>query len=188
MNDLKIKIKQSTLSLVIEQGFEGATISKIVKASGISNGGIYSNFKNREAVFTEIYSDIKDQLNKTILFEITEHDSCRQALYRYWIARTRYGLTNPAHLKYIDLFISSPYYSAAQLGSQYQILNQVMLKAMDENEIIRLDTDYLLIDLNANINGLLKYAALKPIQVTDDFIDSMFKKYWRSILNLGTIF
>ena len=50
-----------TSTLIAEKGFEKTAISDIVKASGISKGGIYWHFKNRDEIILAIVENIFTQ-------------------------------------------------------------------------------------------------------------------------------
>jgi hypothetical protein len=185
VGDMREKILMSTLSLVTESGFQGASISKIIEKSGVSNGGIYSAFKNRDAIFEALYWNIKEDLNEKHFVNFHPNLSFYDALYQYWNSKIIFGLKHPDKLKYLDQFYHSPYYSKLNLTNNYTVFTEILKKAIKNKQVVDLDVDFILIDINSNINSVFKYLSIKSIENQQQFIEMSFRKYWRSIINLN---
>lgn len=72
--ELRIKIKECAKKMFEEEGFKHFRIQKITKEVGISLGGLYSFFENKEALYKEIIRDEKNRIRLKISTWI-EHDN-----------------------------------------------------------------------------------------------------------------
>ena len=55
--DRRKQIKEIALELFINKGYAKNTMEEIVQAVGISKGGMYHHFSNKEEIFTELLED-----------------------------------------------------------------------------------------------------------------------------------
>lgn len=51
------RIKEAVIRLVLEQGFEGASVSKIAKEAGVSPSTVYVYYENKEQMLASIYEE-----------------------------------------------------------------------------------------------------------------------------------
>lgn len=80
----KKKILESALALFCEKGYNKTSMNDIVKESGISKGGIYYYFENKEAIFCELGDNILEN-RKNILDKLPESLSSKEKLKAYII-------------------------------------------------------------------------------------------------------
>jgi AcrR family transcriptional regulator len=72
--ELKIKIKEIASTMFIHQGFKDFRIQELTKQVGISLGGFYTFYKDKEALYEEILRDEKHRIRKKILAIIEEEN------------------------------------------------------------------------------------------------------------------
>ena len=60
--ELRMKIKECGKKMFEEEGFKSFRIQKLTKEVGISLGGFYSFFENKEALYKEIITDEKNRI------------------------------------------------------------------------------------------------------------------------------
>lgn len=65
--ELKIKIKEAASKMFMQQGFKDFRIQQLTKQVGISIGGFYTFYKDKEALYEEILRDEKNRIRKKIL-------------------------------------------------------------------------------------------------------------------------
>lgn len=64
--DLRIKIKESGKKMFENDGFKNFRIQKLTKEVGISLGGFYTFFENKESLYREIIHDEKNRIRLKI--------------------------------------------------------------------------------------------------------------------------
>ena len=72
--ELKIKIKEIAAIMFMQQGFKDFRIQQLTKQVGISLGGFYTFYKDKEALYDEILRDEKNRIRKKILTIIEEEN------------------------------------------------------------------------------------------------------------------
>lgn len=71
---LRIKIKEIASTMFMQQGFKDFRIMELTKQVGISLGGFYTFYKDKEALYEEILRDEKNRIRKKILTIIEEEN------------------------------------------------------------------------------------------------------------------
>lgn len=60
-------IKDAVVQLVLEEGFQGTSISKIAKAAGISAATVYIYYENKDTMLREIYTEYAQDMFQNVL-------------------------------------------------------------------------------------------------------------------------
>jgi AcrR family transcriptional regulator len=55
-------IKEAVVKLILQEGFHGASISKIAKMAGVSPATVYIYFENKENMLQEIYREYSEEI------------------------------------------------------------------------------------------------------------------------------
>ncbi|MHA1993587.1 MAG: TetR/AcrR family transcriptional regulator [Candidatus Hodarchaeales archaeon] len=101
-------IINSSLELVKDLGFTGISISKIAKQANISPATIYIHFKNKEDLFTKLYTKIRTEMSNGALQGIHEKMDMEQIFKSIWINSFSYNLNHPDYLIYREKFEKTP--------------------------------------------------------------------------------
>jgi len=72
--EIKIKIKQFGKKMFEKEGFKNFRIQKLTNEVGISLGGFYTFFENKEALYKEIISDEKSRIRLKIITSIEQNN------------------------------------------------------------------------------------------------------------------
>lgn len=72
--ELKIKIKKAASKMFMQQGFKDFRIQQLTKQVGISLGGFYTFYKDKETLYEEILREEKNRIRKKILTIIEEEN------------------------------------------------------------------------------------------------------------------
>ncbi len=72
--ELKIRIKETASKMFMHQGFKDFRIQQLTKQVGISLGGFYTFYKDKEALYEEILREEKNRIRKKILTIIEEEN------------------------------------------------------------------------------------------------------------------
>lgn len=71
---IRIKIKQYGKEMFEKDGFKNFRIQKLTKQVGISLGGFYTFFKNKESLYREILNDEKNRIRAKIIDWVKEYN------------------------------------------------------------------------------------------------------------------
>lgn len=71
---LKMRIKEIASIMFMQQGFKNFRIQQLTKQVGISLGGFYTFYKDKETLYEEILRDEKNRIRKKILTIIEEEN------------------------------------------------------------------------------------------------------------------
>ncbi|MHB8090302.1 MAG: TetR/AcrR family transcriptional regulator [Syntrophales bacterium] len=108
-SDKRREIINAALELMAEQGFHGAPMAMIAQRAEVAAGTIYCHFVSREALITEVYSEVE----KKVVAAIAENDDQSRPLREQFIfAGARllsYFIANPVDFRYIEQYHNSPY-------------------------------------------------------------------------------
>ncbi|SHL04438.1 transcriptional regulator, TetR family [Anaerocolumna jejuensis DSM 15929] len=72
--ELKLRIKETASKMFMHQGFKDFRIQELTKQVGISLGGFYTFYKDKEALYEEILRDEKNRIRKKIIMIIKEEN------------------------------------------------------------------------------------------------------------------
>ena len=117
-------IINASLELVKELGFTGISISKIAKQANISPATIYIHFKNREDLFTKLYTKIRTSMSDGALDGVNEEMDIEQVFKSIWINSFSYNLNNPDYLIYREKFEQTPMMENIK-GEDFKLYNYV---------------------------------------------------------------
>ena len=56
-------IKQAVIKLILKEGFQGTSISKIAKEAGVSPATVYIYYENKEVMLRDIYHEYAEEIN-----------------------------------------------------------------------------------------------------------------------------
>jgi len=73
------QIKEIALKLFVDKGYSKITMEEIVQAVGISKGGMYHHFSNKEEIFLELLRD-GDEYRKDIVQKSMRENLCSNLL------------------------------------------------------------------------------------------------------------
>lgn len=60
-------IKNAVVQLILEEGFQGASVSKIAKAAGVSPATVYIYYENKDAMLRDIYQEYTEDTIQYLL-------------------------------------------------------------------------------------------------------------------------
>lgn len=106
-NERKALIIKHAFNVFSEKGYSNTTVDDIVKASGVSKGGIYTYFKSKEEIFLAIAEE-RLNLRKNLINDFSKHmtSSEKVRLYIQWILDWVQDVKNILQLKFTFEFWS----------------------------------------------------------------------------------
>ena len=130
-------IINSSLKLVKELGFTNISIAKIAKQANISPATIYIHFKNREDLFTKLYTKVRTDMSNGALQGINEKMDIEQTFKSIWTNAFLYNLEHPDYLIYREKFEQTPMMEniKRQDFELYNYVNNLFLRGINEQII-----------------------------------------------------
>jgi AcrR family transcriptional regulator len=176
-------IINTSLELVKELGFTGISISKIAKQANISPATIYIHFKNREDLFTKLYTKIRTDMSNGALREVNEEMEVEQIFKSIWINSFSFNLNHPIHLIYREKFEQTPMMENIKLEDfkLYNYVNNLFKRGKKEQIIKDLPLPLLTAFAFVPIITLLNFHFMGLINMDEDRITEACEIAWNAI-------
>ena len=71
-------IKKAVVEIILEQGMNGASISKIAKSAGVSPATVYIYYENKDEMLRDIYNEYAEDIFSHLLHQLDSHMSGEQ--------------------------------------------------------------------------------------------------------------
>ena len=105
----KCAIFESTLRLVMKQGFHGSPMSQIAHDACVATGTIYHYFSSRDELIIELFKHCRSRIGDA-MFKIEEQELPYPRYFiAIWINLVNFYTTYPEVLSFMEQFFSSPY-------------------------------------------------------------------------------
>jgi len=176
-------IINASLELVKELGFTGISISKIARQASISPATIYIHFKNREDLFTKLYTKIRTEMGEGALQGIQEKMDVEQIFKSIWVNSFSYNLDHPDHLIYREKFEQTPMMENIK-QEEFELYIQVknlFQRGIKENVIKDLPVPLLISFAFIPIITLLKFHLEGMINMDEKNITGACEIAWNAI-------
>jgi AcrR family transcriptional regulator len=181
-------IFNTALTLFVEHGFHGTATAKIAKEAGVANGTLFLYFPTKDQLIQELYIDIKEQLNNTILLDYDESWKLKDRFYHIFKTSINWSLDNKNEFRFIQMVHSSPYIHqiAEATLNKYVHSHLTLLEEGSQQKIIKnLPADFLLSLVSNHIFGLHQY--LSNQQLEDKKRNKLINQAVELIWNMLTI-
>ncbi len=118
----KERILAAAIKLVADSGIENFTAKKAAHKCGISEGSVFSNFKNKEILLSESLHFIDAQLDEKLKeAQWTENDAF-QNVKNLWEVYFRFLTENPQYAKFYNQYRHSSFYNRDIVKEQISTL------------------------------------------------------------------
>ena len=131
-------IKEAVIKLILQEGFHGASISKIAKMAGVSPATVYIYYDNKENMLQDIYSeyseDIYDYLSDRVSRDMGGPQLIEMLIRSYY----DYIVEHKEIYSFVEQFSSCPSL-ASQCSGKKKICNNIfnLITEMKQNKVIR---------------------------------------------------
>lgn len=102
-------VKQKSIELLVEVGFEGFTMNKLAKACGISVATLYIYYEDKDDLILKVGKEEVARLSKIMLEDLDPESSFADGLRQQWKNRARCMLENPLSAQMIEQLRTSSY-------------------------------------------------------------------------------
>ena len=176
-------IVKSSIQLINTVGFDGISISKIARKAKVSPATIYIYFKNKEDLFTSLYTDIREKMSQGALQGIQEGMTTEEKFKSIWYHSFTFNLMHPDYLTYREQFEQTTMMKniKPQDFQLYQTVDELLRRGIREKTIQDYPLPTLTAFAYAPIITLLKYHQAGVIKMDEDNIMQACEIAWNAI-------
>jgi AcrR family transcriptional regulator len=130
-------IKEAVVKLILEEGFHGASMSKIAKKAGVSPATVYIYYENKDIMLQQIYQEYSEEIYNHLLNKVCENMDGKEFIEV--LLRSYYGYIQEHEevFRFVDQFSSCPALAnRCEQKKSSKVLN-ILLKEMKEKKIIK---------------------------------------------------
>lgn len=144
-DDEKAKgIKEAVIKLILQEGFHGASISKIAKMAGVSPATVYIYFENKEMMLQDIYREYAEDVFAYLLDDACKGKDGHQLVEFLIRGHYNFILNHKEIFNYVEQFSNCP--ALASGCSREHVFGKIhnLLDEMKKNQIIKNYSDEIL--------------------------------------------
>ncbi len=97
-------IREKAVEMIVNEGFDGLSMSKLAKAAGVSPATIYIYYKNREDLLHKIFNDSQKAFAEYALKNFNPELSLEEGLWIQWKNRMNFILEYPVYFQFFEQF------------------------------------------------------------------------------------
>ncbi len=101
-------IKQAVIKLILAEGFQGASISKIAKEAGVSPATVYIYYDNKDAMLLDIYREYYDEVYTYLDNQVKQEMTGEQFIESLIRAYYQYIMEYDEIFHFVEQFSSCP--------------------------------------------------------------------------------
>lgn len=181
-DDKQDSIKRSVVQLILQEGFQGTSISKIAKLAGVSPATVYIYYENKEVMLRDIYQEYAEDVFDSLLPHLVPGMSGEQLIDVLIRQYYQYILENEEIFHFVDQFSSCPsLHNGCHALQGPNSLNRILREYKDQGIL----NDF----ANENIWAILFYPvkniANKPGRVeasSEELLDEMITMIGKALL------
>lgn len=161
-------ILKAAVEEFVEKGYEGASVDAIARRAGVSKGGFYHHFPNKEVLLMEANKKLSEPF-----YEMAEQafasDSPIEGLRQYMRDYMTYWVNRPKELSFFFLSLAKALETPVLMDyyKEYVIettafFTGMFVKAMEAGELKTDDPEAHGISLMGALDGVMSYAIINP--------------------------
>lgn len=180
-------ILSATLKLVNQHGFYHLNMKQLASEAGISAGTTYLYFKSKEELINELYKNITNDFNSSVLKGYKEGRSFKKNYFEMLGIAINYYLDNPDKFSFIEQYTYSPFLFKETQEANLAVLEplQKIIKKAKRDKLVKDLPETLLVALSYGpVVSMMKLfiagkADLKKSTTKEELINAC----WQSISN-----
>ena len=183
--DKRQRILDTSLELIMKQGIQATSMSKVSKESGVAVGTIYHHFESKEAIITELYRHFKLEMLQVMTTDLNVSDTLDSIFTEVVIRLFRYSKINPNALEFCETFASSPIIDSKvreEVTQAFQGFTENFIGKMGEEGVLNSTRkDMLMIYLNGAIFSMLRAQIAGQIDWSESEVRDYMRLVWKGI-------
>ncbi|MBZ4189126.1 TetR/AcrR family transcriptional regulator [Niabella beijingensis] len=101
-------IRRKAIALIVRLGFDGFSMQKLAKDTGLSPSTLYVYFENREDLLLKLYTGVLEKFEQDALAGFSETMPFEEGLWLQWKNRFKNICKNPTEYRFYEQFRNSP--------------------------------------------------------------------------------
>jgi len=183
-NEKRIALLNATLSLVINNGFHDAPMSKIAKLAGVSPATIYIYFENKQDLINQLYLEIKATYSTQAFENYDVNQPIKESFQQIWFNIANFKINQVEEANFLSQCDNTPMIDeeSRQKGLKHLQPLLDLWERGQQKGIIKLISPYLLYAYS-----IYPLAFLTTMQQNDSFklteknLNEAFLAAWDSI-------
>lgn len=184
-NDKRQRVLDATLKLIMENGVQATSMSKVSKVSGVAVGTIYHHFSSKEAIITELYRHFKLEMIQSMNFDDMESYSPVEAFNKTILRLVDFSKKNPDALEFCETFALSPVIDSAVRqeveASFYAFTKKFFAQLKSQDIMDDISEEMLIIYLNGTVFSMVRALNSGQIKWSDEEIKRYLKVVWSGL-------
>jgi TetR/AcrR family transcriptional regulator, repressor of fatR-cypB operon len=103
------EIVRAGLELIVEHGFQGATMAMIAARAGVAAGTSYLYFESKDVLIKELYREIEEKIRAFLQEGYSTEIPFREQFLHIGTKLLQYCIDNHLDFRYLEQFHNSPY-------------------------------------------------------------------------------
>lgn len=136
-DDKQQRVKDAVIEVILEEGFSGASISKIAKRAGVSPATVYIYYENKEDMMKSIFMEYSSNLWEAVLDGIDENMDgtviIEKLLHNYY----RFMTENATMFSFVEQFTSCPALAKDFSGQEYASHVLKLLQSLKNKKVLK---------------------------------------------------
>jgi len=180
-------IVEAAVAEFLEKGYEGASMEAIAKRAGISKGGLYHHFHNKDEVLVfanQVFMEPAEELMQ----QLTASPTVAGGLQLYILHYISHWVTHRKELEFYFLVMDKAFRDPGLLavfgdyaGEMLEFVQGVYQAGIDAGEFVNMDARKMAIAFLSAIDGSLAYImlheAFEPVAVIEALQEILVLKY-----------
>lgn len=174
---------QAAIEEFLEKGYDGASVEAIAKRAGVSKGGVYHHFPNKEVLLMEANQKLSEPvmaMAERAYLNSSALDGLRQYIREY----LNYWAGRPRELSFFFLSMSKALQAPALMEYYREYVNQttaflveMFQQAVESGEAVLRDPEAYGISLMGALDGVVSYAMIHP-EEDMEVLAGRFEQVW----------
>jgi AcrR family transcriptional regulator len=182
----RIALLNATLSLVNNQGFHDAPMSKIAKMAEVSPATIYIYFENKQDLINQLYLETKIKFSNYAFKNYNEDESIKESFKQIWYNIANFKLNKVEESNFLSQCDNTPMIDEAVKLEGLKHL-QPLLELWERGQqkgVIKLMSPYLIYAYSIYpLAFLTNMQQKKSFVLTEKTLEEAFQAAWDSIKN-----
>lgn len=175
-------IYKASLSIIMQAGIAGLTMSKLAKEAQVATGTLYIYFKNKEELINSLYKHLKDKSEERFMKGYKPEAPFKSGLKTVWLNYLKHRIEHYEESIFLEQYYRSPYISAEQLQQAESLkhpVHRVIQRGKKEMLVKQnVDDELLFLSLLGIIRELADEHMMRVYKLDDKRIETAFQLSW----------
>ncbi|WP_161625307.1 TetR/AcrR family transcriptional regulator [Pontibacillus halophilus] len=184
-------ILSATLTLIIDEGVEAVTLSKILKRADVGSGTLYNYFSSKEELILVLYTELRQKMSSFVLDGYDPNQSLRLRFENFVQNLIRYCIQHHDEVNFIEHYSytlhkthkddSHLHESEMNDGGFFEAFLALIKDGQNEKIFRPLDQKLVFQLLSGMIFSVTKGAQTGKFDLTDEYIQQVVTACWNAI-------